>query len=420
MANSNQKSGRRKTSKKRTTPPKPYKDFPLYAHPSGNWAKKIRGDFFYFGRWGRIRNGKMERLPGDGWQEALELYKAQVDDLQAGRQPRPGKLGNDGELTIADICNKFLRYKLRRLESGEITPRTFAEYRATTDRLVAFFGKKRLVDDLDDEDFDDLRASIKFGPVRRGNEIVRIRSVFKHSRKLDIVPEEFRKPNAKVMRKHRAEGGKRLFTADEVKLLLGSASVPMKAMILLGVNCAFGNADVGDLPKSALDLDGGWVTFPRPKTGIDRRAALWTETVNALRAALAQRRTPTDKADAGCVFVTGQGNRWVREKVTKETTDTITKVTQFDSVGLEFGKLLKKHSINGRKGLGFYSLRHTFRTIADASKDFPAVRLVMGHSDSSIDAVYREQIDDDRLQAVANHVRGWLFGGEGEGGAKNE
>ena len=33
---------------------------------SGAGQKKIRGKIHYFGRWGRIRNPKLERLPGDG------------------------------------------------------------------------------------------------------------------------------------------------------------------------------------------------------------------------------------------------------------------------------------------------------------------------------------------------------------------
>ena len=35
----------------------------------------------------------------------------------------------------------------------------------------------------------------------------------------------------------------------------------------------------------------------------------------------------------------------------------------------------------------------------------------MGHAPHSneMSAVYRERIDDDRLKAVADHVRGWLW-----------
>ena len=38
-------------------------------------------------------------------------------------------------------------------------------------------------------------------------------------------------------------------------------------MVLLGINLGYGNADVGRLPLSAVNLDTGWVDFPRPKTG---------------------------------------------------------------------------------------------------------------------------------------------------------
>jgi hypothetical protein len=40
-----------------------------------------------------------------------------------------------------------------------------------------------------------------------------------------------------------------------------------------------------------------------------------------------------------------------------------------------------------------------------------AVDHVMGHAPASSDmsAVYRQRIEDDRLKAVAEHVRRWLF-----------
>lgn len=66
-----------------------------------------------------------------------------------------------------------------------------------------------------------------------------------------------------------------------------------------------------------------------------------------------------------------------------------------------------------RPGLGFYSLRHVFRTVADSSRDFPAIDLIMGHADHTMGGHYRERIDDAHLQAVVDVVRDWLFGGEG-------
>jgi hypothetical protein len=60
-------------------------------------------------------------------------------------------------------------------------------------------------------------------------------------------------------------------------------------------------------------------------------------------------------------------------------------------------------------GIGFYTLRHVFRTIADETCDFPAINLIMGHSERGMAQHYRERIDEARLQAVTEHVRQWLF-----------
>jgi hypothetical protein len=65
---STSKKARRKAAKNRKhfVPEKPYDKFPLTPSSTGMWMKKIRGKLFYFGRWGRIRNGKMERFPLGG------------------------------------------------------------------------------------------------------------------------------------------------------------------------------------------------------------------------------------------------------------------------------------------------------------------------------------------------------------------
>src|SRR5262249_35842706 len=155
---------------------------------------------------------------------------------------------------------------------------------------------------------------------------------------------------------HRAKQGPKLFTADEIKAMLAAATVPMRAMILLGINGGLGNTDCGSLPLAALDLETGWIDYPRSKTGIDRRIPLWPETVQALRDALAARREPKDKADAGLVFTTKYRLAWAKDD-------------RSGPISQETAKLLKKLCINHRKRLGFYTLRHTFRTIADETKD---------------------------------------------------
>jgi hypothetical protein len=110
---------KRHSRKAADRPKKPYPDFPLTPHASGAWQKKIRGNIHYFGKWARRENGKLVRIEGDGWKEALKEYKAVADDLHAGRTPR---VQGDG-LTVAGLCNAFLTAKLRKVDSGELGSR---------------------------------------------------------------------------------------------------------------------------------------------------------------------------------------------------------------------------------------------------------------------------------------------------------
>jgi integrase len=366
-------------------PSKPRPDFPLFAHATGRWAKKIRGKLHYFGPWADP-------------DAAESKYLEQRDALHAGRKPRPDL----NALTVKDLANAFLNHKQQKLDAGELSPRTWTDYKAATDLLVSYFGKSRIVADLAPDDFAGLRLKMSktWGPVRVRDFVQRIRSVFKHALEAGTIDRQvrfgpdFARPSKKTIRLQRAKNGPRMFEADELRRILDAAGVQLKAMILLGVNCGFGNADCGTLPLSALDLDGGFVNYHRPKTGINRRCPLWPETVAALRAALADRPTPKDPADAGLVFITLRGLTWH-------------KAIADNPISKETRKLLDALGINGHRN--FYALRHTFETIGGEAKDQVAVDAVMGHARDDMASVYRERISDERLRAVADHVRAWLF-----------
>jgi hypothetical protein len=151
----------------------------------------------------------MVRLPGDGWKESLQNYQDQKDDLYAGRRPR-GR--DEGGVTVADVCDRYLSVKDDDRQAGEITRRTFDEYKLTTDMLVSAFGKNRLVTDLDSRDFEELRADMarRWGPVRLGNMIQRVRTVLKYAYDAGMIERtvrtgsQFKKPKASVLRRHRA------------------------------------------------------------------------------------------------------------------------------------------------------------------------------------------------------------------------
>jgi integrase len=377
-------------STKSSKPAKPHPDFPLFPHATKRWAKKVRGEFHFFGPW---------RDP----EGALEEWLRVKDDLLAGRKPRDKS--DPGGPTVELVTNAYLTRKEQLRDSGEISDRTFQDAVKAGKRFALAFGKSRVVSDVGPDDFAVYRAEL--AKTRRavalGNEIQAVRSILKFAYEEGIIATPvrfgtaFKKPSAKVLRVEHARHGARDLPAESIRTLIDAADVHLKAMILLGVNAGYGNNDCATLTKAGIDLKNGWLSYARPKTGVSRRAKLWPETVAALKASLKKRPEPQSEEDADVFFITKYHNSW-----SKNTTG--------NPVSLVFRRLLEDCGLH-RAGLGFYSLRRTFETVAGETLDQPAVDLVMGHTPiaSDMSARYRQRVGDDRLELVAEHVRKWLF-----------
>ena len=401
--------------RKRTKPKKPYPSFPLTTHNNGQWCKKIRGKIHFFGVW-------------DDPQAALEQYLRQADDLHTGRQPRASSISSD-RLAVKDVGNHFLTYQLQKVEAGEITARWFEDCRRVIDSFAKYTGPNRLVSDLTPDDFRRFRQKLSrvglsknkngLGVHALNRAITVIKGMFKYSYEMDLLENSikfgraFDKPSAAVRRKSRQAAeqanGKKLFGASEIHAMLNTASIPLQAMVLLGINGGFGNTDCACLPISAVNLEQGVIEFQRPKTGIERVVPLWQETIKALGRAMAVRPIPVSEETEKLLFLTPSGGSWIRQKIYREE-QNIKKVVNVDSISQQFGKLLNQLSLK-RKGLGFYTLRHTFRTWADETRDQHAIHRTMGHVIPGMSGIYVEEISSDRLRAVTEHVRAKLFGG---------
>jgi integrase len=125
---------------------------------------------------------------------------------------------------------------------------------------------------------------------------------------------------------------------------------------------------------------------------------LLPETRKAIKKAIAEIEASNVRLKpeaVGLVFRTCHGKRWVDDQNSR------------NAITNEFAKLMQAAGID-KPGVNFYGLRHTFRTIADQTRDEPAINLIMGHADDSMPANYRQRIDDDRIKAVCQHVRKWL------------
>jgi integrase len=372
-------------------PEKPRKDFPLFAHRSGQWAKKVRGEMKYFGVWADPA-------------AALDKWLDEKDDLYAGRRPTGRKSG----ITVADLLNRFRHAKEHLAATGEITARTLGCYIVTCDRLAKFLSRRQLVETLTPSDFEKLRADLAKGrsPVTLRGDIMTTRMVMKYAYDSELISkpasygQSFRAPSKTALKRVRQSRPKRLFSAPELRRILKAASQPLRAMILLGINCGLGASDLAHMPQAALDLKRRWLDYPRVKTAVDRRCPLWPETVSAVKEAIASRPRPRDPADEILVFLTRCGQRWAR---------TSPRGGAIDAVGCAMNKLLKELGIH-RPGVCFYALRHTLQTIGGEARDQIALNLIFGHADHTMADPYRESLpDDSRLLAVSNHVRKWLF-----------
>lgn len=379
---------------------KPYPDYPLTPHPCGSWCKRINGRLHYFG-------------PLNDPQAALREFLEQRDDLYAGRNPNRIK----GNVTLGNALDHFLTSKKLALEAGEITPRTYWELDRTCERIADALGPRTPLAAIGPTELARLRLCLgngfkrdkesevkiktRLSPTTIKGELTRARMFFLYCNELVAEkPIAYRKPlrspSRRDLRRIVNERGPRDFTAQQIKSLLKGASVQLRAMIYLGINCGFGNSDCGTLPLSKLDLKNGWHDYWRPKTQNPRRCPLWPETIKAIKAALAVRPNAKAPDCADYVFLTREGNRWSKDD-------------GWNAISTEFRKLLKDNGLY-RAGMGFYSLRRTFETVATDAGHQVAVDFIMGHCPAANDmpAVYRQRISDDALRQVTDYVRKWF------------
>ena len=366
---------------------------PFTPHRNGQWCKKIRGRLHYFGPWVDLAG-------------AMDLYRRIGADLHAGRMPRPEASAG---MEVETLANLYLDAKRAQADRGEIQQRTFNDYVEFADRLVNAAGAGRRADDLRPDDFGAMLTELaeKWGPVRRRRFITFTRGVFRwgvESGQIDRAPlygPDFKPAPKKVIRQMKSAAGDMDFTPAEFRRLLKCAGGAMRAMILLGANCGMGNTDLARMPDAVVK--GATVVWSRPKTGVGRQSLLWPETVRAI--AVWRRQRPKGKEGAvGLLFITKYGNPWMHGKT--------------DSIGLEFGKVMDAAGIEDRRGRGFYSLRRTFRTLADEVRDGPAIDRIMGHATPGVGAGYVQRIEVKRLKAVTDHVRKRLLGGRKPTGGK--
>lgn len=384
---------------------KPYKSFPLTAHRNGQYCKKIRGQIFYFGS---VKDPDA----------ALKRYHEHCAGLHSGRIT---EVKRDAGLTVRELANRFLEAAEARRDAGELSPRTFVDYYRDCERLVRFFGREQLVESITREDLKKFRQHLARGvnPETLNGRVGVTRSIFKFAYEEELVEKPIRfgkdlkRPDRRLLRRSRAEAGRKHFQAGEIRTLLDAAPLQLRAMILLGINCGLGNLDVAALPANCIDIEHGWIDYPRAKTGVRRRCPLWPETVKAILAVQEDKKKvrvkPKPEAE-GLLFVTRRGHPFVRSAA-KVSPDGRPHVVEHDAIATTLKRIMDRKGI-AMRGLGFYGLRRSFETIGAETGNQVAVDHIMGHVPHASDmgAVYRQHVAEAALRQVTDHVREWLFG----------
>ena len=364
--------------RKAPKPKKPHRDFPLFAHASGKWAKKIHGRLHYFGSW-------------DDPQGALEEYLEDKDDLIAGRERSRGRA------TIKTACDAWLKTKQRSLDLGKLQPCTYQRYERTANNICDVFGDNTDLNRLtEDHFFNWLKFMDERGwtPIVQHNEMINTQSMFLHAqrkglrnRPIDYKAMEFWSMPSSEEIDEQIKSKDRLLPPGKLREAIFAAPGKPRIMILLGINAGLGNTDIARMPRTVVDLKTGWIDYRRTKTKKERRFKLWPETRTAIEEMLSCRKDKTD-----LLLLDGDGQT-------------------YDDGGRGFRIYTATKPYI--KPYTFYDLRRTFITEADnACHDKDAIRLITGHKAKRADmlARYRQNFADERLKAVTDAVHAWLFG----------
>lgn len=391
-------------------PLKPRHDFPLFAHGCGQWAKKIRGKMRYFGPWGDPK-GAQERL------------RAFIADDAAGRVAIP--VNNDQP--FRNVVDAYITARHEHLKAGKITLRHYADMARVTKILAGQIDLTRPVNAIGPADWTAVHRHLmgRHGSSTVTRTVTILRGLVKWAVAMGMIDAgamrfgpDFKIVPAAVLQRAQAARGDRLYSVEQVGMMIEAATQPLKTMVLLAINGGMGNTDLATLKIRELNLAGGFYDSARHKTGVRRRFPLWPETLAGLKEVIANRPAATDPANQDLVFITAFGAPFVTATaVTKG--DVVVGAKGKDTVGFLFNQLLlglglrqpspRNAKVGLSDGRGFYTLRRLHRTLADDLKDETAAGLIMGHAKPGIEKHYVLAVPDERLKAITAHIHSKIF-----------
>lgn len=398
-----------------TTPVKPYEGFPLFPHRNGQWAKKVKGSLHYFGSWRDDPKGAA----------ALRDWLGRQDAIQAGLDRLRVSSGVGGHV-LRDLLAAYLTDCRTRTTAGELSLETFKDRMKELPAFAKAVGMDAQVAALKPEHFSQYNTILvterKLGRHARKRVIAYIKSMLNWGAGQGWYPTPaygngFTAPDTSpdAMRQAKARAGvqdfsKLIITGAQVDTLVAHANRQYAAIILLGVNCGLGPADLGRLRWRHVNMETGALDMPRGKTGTERHGYLWKRTRKAMLACRTLKHNKADLEKNGpeaLVFRTRKNHPMYRAtEVIEDGESAGIRIDQ--TISGAIGKLVK--SLGGMPGVTFYRLRHTFKTLGKKARDKDALNLMMGHRERTTGETYdHEDIEPARVKRVALKVKAALW-----------
>jgi integrase len=333
---------------------------------------------------------------------------------------------------------RFLQFNKRKVDAGDLSLRTLNDYLYEIPKFASFMRVSTPIESLRSEHFSAYMAHLvsnrKLGRYARRRVRVYVNVMLNYGVKngwmvrpptgSDWVAPATDRESMRVarMRAGIADNENRIFTGDEFDRIFNVATPAWRAMLLVAVNCGLGPADIGRLRWKHLSLKTGRLDFPRGKTGVARVGYLWKRTRQALRKVRRLKRSLAAIARDGenaLVFWSERGNPMYVEtpqlalfQVDGREVKKLTHVRISGPIPCTFARLAKLAKL---KGLSFYRLRHTTKTLGKAARDSEALDLIMGHANNSIGKLYdHTEIEFRRVKRVAIAIKHGLRGGSYE------
>lgn len=378
-------------------------------------SKLIIGDRGYYARIGGRQRWICGKRPVE---EAERIFHRKSLQIDAGAEPmpEPEPMREGDDITLHDILNRWNIDRRGDVDRGELSPGAWQQYRLSAVRISEIAG-----DYLTEEILPDHIKSI-YNRMAKLHGLDFAKRALGHLRTCCNHAEEFGwcKPIrfggasiAKLMQRPAASMEWKLLNPEQIQSIHDkfnervktadgrrrSSLIQLRAMFLLALNGGYGAKELSDLPREVIDLENSRIDYRRGKTGKKHIVPLWTETVDALKEAMALR--PKDDL----LFRTREGNPWCETKPVYEN-GKLKRTNKTDNVNERWKEFIGADL--RVKGEGFYKLKHLHATIADDAGDPHATFALAGHALPGAKSHY-VKVSEHRIRKVVDYIHSVLF-----------